>query len=487
LFVSIGRDYRQDLALVPALAGIADCVRIGMMILTARRDRANPENPRMRRVVEQYQQACEYLPGGVTASTRLNRALGHAMLVDRAEGCRIWDLDGREYVDLCCSHGATLLGHGDVRVRHAVERVLARGAACSYENELHAELARLLCQTIPCFERVRLTGSGTEATMHCLRLARAFTGRSKFLKFEGNFHGYHDQVMYAIGTPADRLGPEEAPALYPGSTGLPAGLDQNVIVVPYNRPDLLEAVFARHASELAAVLCEPIYYNAGCVVPSTEFMATLRRLTHAHGVPLIFDEVLSAFRMAPGGAQEYLGVTPDLCTLGKAVGGGFPLSAFGGRQDIMDRLMPLGDCQHSGTYNGHVVSVAAALAAVTAYRQPGFYERIHAVAERLYAGLNDLFARHAIVAHVQGLGARFGIYFGVRQQVRDYRDTVRHQREQMLRYIAAAHRHGVYFHDYGGAACHHGFCAAMTLEDTEEVLNRLDVAVRELGDVNRPA
>src|SRR5207302_1443606 len=239
------------------------------------------------------------LAGGVSASTRLNRAVGHAMLFDRAEGCRVWDLDGREYLDLCCSHGATLLGHGDARVRRAVEGVLARGAACSYENELHTELARLLCETIPCCERVRFTGSGTEATLHCIRLARAFTGRSKLLKFEGNFHGYHDQVMYAIGTPADQLGPESAPTRFPGSKG-----------------------------------------------------------------------------MAPGGAQQYLQVTPDVCTLGKAVGGGMPLSVFGGRRDIMERLMPQGDCQHSGTYNGHPTSVAAAIVALTAYRQAGFYEHI---------------------------------------------------------------------------------------------------------------
>jgi glutamate-1-semialdehyde 2,1-aminomutase len=434
----------------------------------------------MSRVAEQYQQACQYLAGGVTASTRLNRALGRPMLVERADGCRIWDLDGREYIDLCCSHGATLLGHGDMRVRHAVERVLARGAACSYENELHTQLARLLCETVPCCERVRLTGSGTEATMHCLRLARAFTGRSKLLKFEGNFHGYHDQVMYSIGTPADRLGAEDAPALYPGSSGLPAGLDRNLVVVPYNRPDLLEAAFAHHGAELAAVFCEPIYYNAGCIVPTPEFLGALRRLTRTHGVLLIFDEVLSAFRMAPGGAQEYLGVTPDLCTLGKAVGGGFPLSVFGGRADIMERLMPQGDCQHSGTYNGHVVAVAAALAAVTAYRQPGFYDHIHAVADRLYRGLGEVFARHGVAARVQGLGARFGVYFGVTEPVRGYRDAVRHHREQMLRFIAAVARRGVYFHDYGGAACHHGFCAAMTLTDTEEALNRLDAAVGEL-------
>src|SRR5262245_6952376 len=238
----------------------------------------------MSRTLDQYRRACNSLAGGVSASTRLNRAVGHAMLFDRAAGCRVWDLDGRDYLDLCCSHGATLLGHGDERVRCAVEGVLARGAACSYENELHAELARLLCETVPCCELVRFTGSGTEATMHCLRLARACTGRPKILKLEGNFHGYHDQVMFSIGTPADQLGPEGDPTLYPGSAGIAAGLDRNLVVVPYNRPDLLEAAFRRHAAELAAVICEPVYYNAGCVVPTPEFLAALRRLTRDHCV-----------------------------------------------------------------------------------------------------------------------------------------------------------------------------------------------------------
>jgi len=435
----------------------------------------------MSRVSEQYRRACDYLAGGVSASTRLNRAIGHPMLFDRADGCRVWDLDGREYIDLCCSHGATLLGHGDAGVRRAVEAVLARGAACSYENELHTDLARLLCETIPCCERVRFTGSGTEATMHCLRLARAFTGRPKVLKLEGNFHGYHDQVMFAIGTPADRLGPEAAPTAYPGSTGIAPGLGDNLVLVPYNRPDLLAEAIRRHADELACVICEPIYYNAGCILPTPEFRDALRRLTRDHDVLLIFDEVLSAFRMCAGGAQEYLGVTPDLCTLGKAVGGGFPLSVFGGRRDVMERLMPTGDCQHSGTYNGHPVAVAAALAAVTAYRQPGFYEHINAVADRLYTGLQAVFDRHGIAARVQGLGARFGIYFGVAGPVCNYRDALTHQRETMLRFIAAAIRHGVYFHDYGGAACHHGFCAAMTLADGDEALKRLNDAVGDLA------
>jgi glutamate-1-semialdehyde 2,1-aminomutase len=436
----------------------------------------------MTRVTEQFDEAKRYLAGGVTSSTRLNRALGHPLYFDRARGCRVWDLDGREYLDLCTSHGATLLGHGDDRVRAAVERELARGAPCSYESELQARLAKLLCETVPCCERLRFTGSGSEATMHCIRLARAYTGRTRLLKFEGNFHGYHDQVMYSIGTPADHLGPECAPTLWPGSTGLPEGLERNLIVVPYNRPDLVEEAFSRHGDELAAALIEPVYYNAGCVVPSREFLDALRRLTRQSGALLLFDEVLSAFRMAPGGAQEYLGVTPDLCTLGKALGGGFPLSAFGGKKEVMDRLMPTGDCQHSGTYNGHPVPVAAALAAVTAYREPGFYDHIHAVARALYDGLAAIFARHGVPARVQGLGARFGVYFGVAGEVRCYRDAVRHHRQEMLRFIASAIRHGVYFHDYGGGACHHGFCAAMTLDDAQEALQRLDAAVRELTE-----
>jgi glutamate-1-semialdehyde 2,1-aminomutase len=314
--------------------------------------------------------------------------------------------------------------------------------------------------------------------MHCIRLARAFTGRPKLLKFEGNFHGYHDQVMYAIGTPADKLGTEEKPNPFPGSTGMPAGLQDQLVLVPYNRVDLLEQAFKKHAHELAAVIGEPIYYNAGCIIPTREFLNALVDLTRKHGVLLIFDEVLSAFRMTLGGAQEYLDITPDLCTLGKAVGGGYPLSVFGGRKDIMDRLMPTGDCQHSGTYNGHPVVVAAALAAIRAYREPGFYEHIGAVSRSLVDGVTQLFAKHKTAAHVQGLGARFGIYFGLKGEAHNYRDAVKHQREQMLRFIKAAIEHGVYFHDYGGAACHHGFCAAMTMDDVNETLRRLDAALK---------
>lgn len=434
----------------------------------------------MNRTIERFQEHRQYLASGVSSSTRLNRAIGRAMLFDRAEGPYLWDLDGRRYLDLCTSHGATLLGHGDPRVLAAVTAVLGRGAACSYENELHGELAQRLCDTIPCLERVRFTGSGTEATLHCIRLARAYTGRSKLLKFEGNFHGYHDQVMFSINTPADQLGPEESPTVWPASSGMPSGLAEQLVVVPYNRPDLVARAFERHGHELAAALCEPVFYNAGCILPTSEFMSTLRELTTQHKTLLVFDEVLSAFRMGPGGAQEYLGITPDLCTLGKAVGGGQPLSVFGGRAEIMERLMPSGDCQHSGTYNGHPVAIAAAIAANEAYRQPGFYDHVNTIGQRLRDGLSAIFAKHGVRGRVQGLGARFGIYFGIDGEARNYRDALRHDRPTMLKFIAAALEEGVYFHDYGGAACHHGFCAATSLSDIDEALERLETAVGKL-------
>lgn len=435
----------------------------------------------MSRVTDHYHRARQSLAGGVSASTRLNRALGHPMYFARATGCQVWDLDGREYYDLCCSHGATLLGHGDERITRAVQQAIASGAACSYENESHAELAELLVGTIPAFERVRFTGSGTEATMHTIRLARAFTGRTKILKLEGNFHGYHDQVMFAIGTPPSTSGPDASPAAWPASSGMPPGLADQLIVVPFNRADLLADALTRHGDELAAVICEPVFYNAGCILPSREFVQVMRDETRRRGVLLIFDEVQSAFRMGPGGAQQYLNVTPDLCTVGKAVGGGYPLSVFGGRADIMARLQPEGDCQHSGTYNGHPVVVAAALAAVRAYLEPGFYDHLFAIADRLYGGLNNIFEQHGVPGRASGLGARFGIYFGVAGQPQNYRDALQHSREQMLRFIAAAIQHGVYFHDYGGAACHHGFCAAMTAADVDVTLGRLDLAVGSLS------
>lgn len=433
----------------------------------------------MSRVIDQHNYAKQYLAGGVSSSTRVNQAVGHAILFGRAQGCRVWDLDGKEYIDFCCSHGAALLGHGDARVRQAVEQAIARGAACSYENELHAALAKELCEAVPCLELVRFTGAGTEATMHCLRLARAVTARQKILRFEGNFHGYHDQVMWA----ADGELGQYNPKLKPISAGVTAGSGEHLLQIPYNRPDLVERAFAEQGNQLAAAILEPIYYNAGCIVPTKEFITTLRRLTEQHGTVLIFDEVLSAFRMCRGGAQEYLGVTPDLCTLGKSVGGGYPLSVFGGRRDLMNRLMPMGDCQHSGTYNGHPVVVAAGLAAVKAYRKPGFYEHINAIAEQFIGGFRQLLAKHGIVARVQGLGARFGVYFGIpaNEEVRDYAHAQQHNRGQLMEFYAAAIANGVYFHDYGGAPCHHGFSAAMTKSDVEEALNRLDSALQALS------
>jgi len=397
------------------------------------------------------------------------------MYFERADGCRLWDLDGREYLDLCCSHGAILLGHGDESVREAVDNAMQRGGTCSYENEVHAEFAEQVCHMIPCMERIRLTGSGTEATMHCIRLARAHTGRSRIVRFEGNFHGYHDQVMFGSDPPG-----QINPSLEPQSSGVTPGISEQVIQIPYNRADVLRDVFANSGDEIAAVIMEPVWYNAGCIIPDAEFISAVREESTRYGAVLIFDEVLSAFRMGPGGAQEYLAVTPDLCTIGKATGGGFPLSAFGGREEITRRLMPEGDCQHSGTYNGHGVLVAGALAALQRYAEPGFYDHLHAICKLLCDGINNSFDTHGLVGHVKGLGARFGIYMGIVDDVRDYADARRHDREMMLRFIAETNVEGVYFHDYGGVAVHHGFCAAMREEDAREAVERIDRAVQKV-------
>jgi glutamate-1-semialdehyde 2,1-aminomutase len=273
-----------------------------------------------------------------------------------------------------------------------------------------------------------------------------------------------------------------APPLKPISAGVAETQGGLVVQIPYNNVEFLEQAFVRFGDELAAAFIEPIYYNAGCILPKAEFINSLRRLTEKHGTLLVFDEVLSAFRMGVGGAQEYLGVTPDLCTLGKAVGGSYPLSVFGGRRDIMNRLMPLGDCQHSGTYNGHPVAVGAALAAVTAYRQLDFYDHIRAINEQLIAGLRSLFAKHSVMARVQGLGARFGVYFGIAadQEVSNFAEALQHDRATLLHFYKLAIENGVYFHDYNGAPCHHGFCAAMTAADVTEALTRLDRALAQL-------
>lgn len=423
-----------------------------------------------------FTQAQQVLPGGVTASFRLNKATGRPLYVARGDGALVYDVDGREYVDLCMSHGASLLGHNHPRIKAAVAQGLEMGIICSYETEYHTQLAQRLTELVPCAEMVRFAGSGTETMMHGLRLARTVTGRSKIIKFEGHFHGYSDALNYSVSPPRAAAGPVHAPAVYPESAGMPAALRQDVIVVPFNDTATLTAAFDQHGDEIAALILEPINYDQGCIAPLPGFVESCRRLCDAHGALLFFDEVLTAFRMAPGGAQEYLGVTPDLCVLGKAFGAGMPISALAGKRAMMEQLKPLGQSEMSGTYLGHITAVLAALAALAEYSQPGFYARLDAVGQRFYEGFEEIAQRHGIPLRLQAVGPRFGLYFGVTEPVTNYRQAAAKDRALEYKLIAACLERGVFFH----ASPHHGFSAAHTDGHMDRVLTAVDEAMATL-------
>ncbi len=427
-----------------------------------------------------YEMARAVLPGGVSSSIRLNRALGRPFYVSRGDGAYLYDLDGRQYVDMLNAHGAALLGHNHPAVRAAILAALECGAVCGMETNAQSRVAQALAEMVPCIDMVRFTCSGTEATMHALRLAREYTGRDKFVKFDGHFHGYHDYVMWNYGgyAPADDPATSSRPVAKSG--GIPAGIGDYVVLLPFNDLDAVRRALRLHGGEIAAVILEPIHYNAGCIVPDKDYMHGLRELTQEHGVVLIYDEVLSAFRTGPGCAQAYFNVVPDLCTIGKCVAGGMPLSVFGGRREIMEHLRPLGNAEHSGTYNANLVPIMAAEASLAAIRAPGFYDHIAALADRLYPGMNDIFQRRGFPARCQGLGARFGLHFGSTDEVRSYRDTVRHDAALGLAFFAGMAERGVYFCDSGGKPAHHGFSSAHTLADIDRVLQATEDTVRSI-------
>jgi glutamate-1-semialdehyde 2,1-aminomutase len=424
--------------------------------------------------------AKEHLVAGVSASTRVNRALGRPFYASRGEGSRVYDVDGKELIDMCTSHGGSILGHKHPKIVAAIEKALLMGILCSYETEYQGQLAKRISQMVPSAELMRFTCSGTEATMHAIRVARTVTGKDKIIKFEGHFHGYHDYVQFSWGPPLDKAGPVDAPVPYFQSAGIPQGMKDYIIVLPFNDTERLAEAIRKHKDKVAAVICEPINYNSGCIVPSMEYMQEMRRLCSENGIVLIYDEILSAFRMGPDCGQGYLKVIPDLCTIGKCVAGGTPLSVFAGKREFMKHVRPLGESEHSGTYTGHLIPVMAAIACLDEISSPGFYPHIYALADRLYGGINNLIKKHKIKARVQGLGARFGIYFGIAEEVTNYRIAAKNDRDMTLKFYALAYEEGVYFHDYKGQSCHHGFSSVHTLADIDEVINRLDRVFEKL-------
>ncbi|MBI3457783.1 MAG: aminotransferase class III-fold pyridoxal phosphate-dependent enzyme [Candidatus Rokubacteria bacterium] len=438
----------------------------------------DPEKPPATEAERLYRLAQHYLAGGVSAAARVHPSLGRPFMTARGEGARLHDVDGKAYIDLHTSSGASLLGHGHPAVRRAVQQALELGIVCAHETPYQAEVARKLTGIIPCAELVRFTGSGTETTWHAIRTARAYTGRSKVVKFEGHFHGYHDYLGYSAWPPLDAAGPEEAPTPYAESGGIPPELRQLVIVLPWNNAEVLERTLRRHGDEIAAVIMEPINYNSGTILPVPGYLEAARRLTREHGIVLIFDEILSGFRTGPSCAQGYLGVTPDLCTLGKALGGGTVLSAFAGRREVMDAVAPRGAAVHSGTFNAHLIPILAANAFLDEIAKPEFWAHLERLDAALYAGLGEAFKRAGLPVRVQAVGARFSLLFGLEEEPRSYRQAAaRFDRELARRFFAAALEEGVYFH-YGW---HHGISAMHTAADIDEALEAIAAAARRVA------
>jgi glutamate-1-semialdehyde 2,1-aminomutase len=422
--------------------------------------------------------AQDVLPGGVSATARRNAALGHPFYISRGDGAHVYDLDDRPYVDMCLSHGASLLGHNHPAIKAGVQKALDLGVLCAAETEHQVALAQMLRELVPCAEMSRFSSSGTETMMHALRLARAATGRDKIIKFEGHFHGYSDFLNFSWAPPLSQAGSAEHPTPYAESAGIPSVASQTLIVVPFNDPAALEAAFAEHGHAVAALVMEPINYDSGCIPPQPGFAQLCRDLCTRHGALLFFDEVLTAFRVSPGGAQQYLGVTPDLAVLGKAFGGGMPISAVVGRREVMTHMRPAGNAEMSGTYLAHLTAVFAAQAALGEYSQPGFYERLDALGEHFYGGFQQRIERSGVAVRLQHVGPRFGLYFGLDPQlpVTNYRSAARQNQAQLLTFVRGCIRRGAYFH----VSAHHGFSSAHTEADLDKALDAIEGALADV-------
>ena len=375
---------------------------------------------RYRRSTELFQRAQNSLTGGVSSNVR---ALAQPPLYFRsASGARIVDADENVYLDYTLSQGPMFLGHSPPAVLDFVERAMRNGQLYGAQHELEIELAESFQRIVPCAELARFCNSGSEAVHAAIRLARAHTGRDKILKFEGHYHGWYDETLVSSAPSLEQAGPREAPKPVLASGGQLASAVDNVIVLPWNDSDLLRATVERHGHELAAVIMEPVMCNNACIPPQPLYLETVRELCTEYGIVLIFDEVITGFRLALGGAQSFFGVTPDLATFGKAMANGFPIACLAGRRELLERIANL-NVNHSGTYNSNVMATAAAHATICELQRLD-YQRIHQLGETLINGLRTLAARYELSVMIQGFGPVFHLAFTERDSFLDYRDSL---------------------------------------------------------------
>ena len=386
---------------------------------------------------ELFERSQRLIPGGVNSPVRAFRAVGGTPVFFReGQGAWLVDEDDRRYVDYVGSWGPAILGHADADVIAAVTAAAARGLSFGAPTALELEMAELITQALPSIEQVRLVSSGTEAVMSALRLARGFTGRKVIVKFEGCYHGHSDFLLVKAGSGALTFG-------NPTSAGVPAELTAHTLVLDYNNLPALREAFERYGADIAAVVLEPVAGNMNFVRPSDEFMHGLRALCTEHGSVLIFDEVMTGFRVGPKGAQGIFGITPDLTTLGKVIGGGLPVGAFGGRREIMQKLAPVGPVYQAGTLSGNPVAVSAGLATLRKVLQPGFYERLSSTTAALVEGLQREARDAGVTFRAEGLGGMFGVFFRDRLP-KSFAEVMESDRDAFNRFFHAMLERGVY-------------------------------------------
>lgn len=416
---------------------------------------------------ELFDRAKKILPGGVNSPVRAFEP--YPFFVECGHGSKLYDADGKSYVDYCMAYGALLLGHAYPEIIEAVKNQLLKGTLYGTPTEREVEFAELIAKTSPCMEMLRLVNSGTEATMHALRAARGYTSRKKIIKFEGCFHGSHDGVLVKAGSGATSFGA-------PNSLGVPEETTQNTIVLPYNNTGALEATFKHEGNEIAAVIVEPVLANVGLILPKKDYLSYLRKVTSDNGTVLIFDEIITGFRLALGGAQEYFGVKPDMATLGKILGGGFPLAAFGGKKEIMQNLSPVGKVYQAGTFSGNPVSATAGytILNVLSQKKDQIYPKLEKNCEQLKSALTDLAIALKVPAQVYNIASLYQIFF-TEQSVDDYACARQSNTQMFNAYFQELLQQGVFIPPSQFETCF--LSTAHNDEDIKKTLAAFDTAL----------
>ena len=384
-----------------------------------------------------FAEALRCIPGGVNSPVRAFRGVGgQPFFAQRAAGARVWDVDGNDYIDYVGTWGPAILGHAHPKIIAAVQEAARHGTSFGIPNPREVEMARLICASVPSVQKVRMCNSGTEATMSAIRLARGFTGRDKIIKFEGCYHGHVDSLLVKAGSGALTFG-------HPDSAGVPASFVEHTIVLPFNDQASVDAAFKAHPGQIAAIILEPVPGNAGLYVPRAGYLEFLRKVTAENGALLIFDEVMTGFRLAFGGAQSLFSITPDLSCFGKIIGGGLPVGAFGGRAEIMDQLAPLGPVYQAGTLSGNPLAMAAGLAALKELQAGHAYAQLEQLGAQLETGLRDAARSAGVPVQFQRIGSMFCGYF-TDQPVHNLADAMKSDRDRFAKFFHGMLSGGVY-------------------------------------------